>query len=251
MGAHHRLHELVGHPPVIGALHRSCRIVRKGSIPKGDGVVGPSHPVPAVIPVHGIVAAHDGGDPAHPHFLQVILKPLDKPLARGGGHIPPIQETVNPYPVQAPIPGHAQQRKQVLDVGVYTAVAEQPEQVQRRSFLLAVVHDPGVGGVLEKAPLLDVQGDPGQVLEHHPARADVGVAHLAVAHLPFGQSHVQTGGGQAAKTVPCKKPVQVWRVSRGNGVVPRPGGIGKSKAVQNDQCDWFLHTLAFLSNGGA
>ena len=50
--------------------------------------------------------------------------------------------------------------------------------------------------------------DAGQILKHHPAAADVGVAYLAVAHLPLGQAHVQSGGGQGGVGIIRQQAVQ-------------------------------------------
>ena len=60
---------------------------------------------------------------------------------------------------------------------------------------LAGVHGMVVGGIGEKVAVGNGLGDAGQILEHHPACADVGMAHLAVAHLPVRQAYVQAGGG--------------------------------------------------------
>ena len=87
-------------------------------------------------------------------------------------------------------------------------------------------------GVLEEIAGLDVPGDPGQVLEHHTACADVGVAHLAVAHLPLGQTYVQAGGGQTAAGAVTEDLVQVGLRGVGDGVArPRRG---QTKAIHND-----------------
>ena len=56
----------------------------------------------------------------------------------------------------------------------------------------------------KKLAVFDGPADPGQVLKDHPAAADVGVAHLAVAHLPGGQTHVQAGGGEGGVGI-CRR----------------------------------------------
>ncbi len=89
--------------------------------------------------------------------------------------------------LQAPSLRQPQQGEQVLQVGVDAAVGQQAHQVQGRALLQAGVHGVPVGGIFIKAPVGNGFGDPGQVLEHHPAGADVGVTHLAVAHLPSGR----------------------------------------------------------------
>ena len=150
---------------------------------------------------------------------------------------------------EPPLLGHAHQGKEVLNVGVDTPVAEQTEQVQGSALLLAGVHGPDIGVVLEEPALLDVQGDAGQVLEHHPAGADVGVAHLAVAHLAVGQAHVQAGSRQPAAGIFAKDPVQIRLPGRGDGVVPPSGGGGQTESVHDNECNRFLHSSPFLRSG--
>ena len=105
--------------------------------------------------------------------------------------------------------------------------------MQRPVPLLAVVHGLDIGLVLKEAAVLDGPADAGQVLEHHPAGADVGVAHLGVAHLPLGQTHVQPGGGQPAAGVLGKNLVQVRLVGGGDGVAGLV--LPQAKAVHDDQ----------------
>ena len=87
------------------------------------------------------------------------------------------------------------------DVAVHAAVGQKPHQVECTVPLLAVVHGLDIGLVLKEAAVLNGAADAGQILEHHPAGADVGVPHLGVAHLALGKTHVQPGGGQAAAGV--------------------------------------------------
>ena len=121
----------------------------------------------------------------------------------------------------------------MLDVGVDAAVGQKPVQVQAGALFQAVVHGLVVGGVFKEAAVVDGPGDPGQILEHHPAAADVGVAHLAVAHLPGGQTHVQAAGGQGGVGIFGEKPVQLGRPGQAHGVAG--AGVGEAEAVHDDQ----------------
>ena len=106
-------------------------------------------------------------------------------------------------------------------MGVYAAVGQQAVQVQGGTLFQAVVHGLVVGLVPEEAAILNGAADAGQILKHHAAAADVGVAHLAVAHLPCGQTHVQSAGGQGGVGVFLEQPVQHRRLGQGDGVVVR------------------------------
>ena len=80
-----------------------------------------------------------------------------------------------------------QQRVEVLLVGVDAAVGEQPEEMELTPAFLRPLHGlhqrrnqvKGVGG--------NQRVDAGDVHLHNAARADVQVAHFAVAHLAVGQ----------------------------------------------------------------
>ena len=121
----------------------------------------------------------------------------------------------------------------MLDVAVNAAVRQQSHDMERRPLRLAVVHCGNIGLVCEKVPVLNGLGDPGQVLKDHPARADIGVSHLGIAHLPCGQPHIQAGRGQLTAGIGGKDAVQVWLFRVGNGVAR--GLLPESKPVHDDE----------------
>ena len=98
LGAHHRLHKLIGHPGIIGPLYRVHRVGILHALAPGHGVVGPLHPVPALVAVHGVVAAHDGGHLAHAHLFALFHQLFHIALAGSGGHVPAVQEAVDIHP---------------------------------------------------------------------------------------------------------------------------------------------------------
>jgi hypothetical protein len=118
-----------------------------------------------------------------------------KALARGGGHVPPVQEGVDVDLLQSLFFGHAQQGVQVGDMAVDASVGQKTHQVQGGALLLAGGHSGEVRRIFRQGAVLGSLGDLRQILKDHPARAHIGVAHLAVADLPLGQTHVQPGGG--------------------------------------------------------
>ena len=81
-------------------------------------------------------------------------------------------------------------------MAVHAAVGQEAQDVQRAALCKRVVHGLDVGRVFKEAAIVDGVRYPGQVLVHHAARANVGVADLGVAHLSLWQTHVQAGGGQ-------------------------------------------------------
>ena len=80
-------------PRPVGA-----EVDKDDGVAPGHGVVGPLHPVPALVPVHGVVAAHDGGHLAHAHLFALFHQLFHIALAGSGGHVPAVQEAVDIHP---------------------------------------------------------------------------------------------------------------------------------------------------------
>ena len=119
----------------------------------------------------------------------------------------------------------------VIDVAVDAAVGQQAHQMHRTAGLLGVFHRAHQCGIFKKAVVPDVTGDAGQLLIHHPACADVGVTHLAVAHLSVGQTHILTRAVHAGVGTGLKQPIQIGGLCRGDSI--GPAGRGNAPAVQN------------------
>ena len=164
-------------------------------------------------------------------------------LTGAGRHVTAVQEAVDVDLLNALVLGHLQQSEKMGDVAVHTAVGQKAHEVQGGAPLLAVGHGLQIGGVLEERAAFNVTADVGQVLEHHAAGADVGVAHLAVAHLPLGQTHVQSGSGQTAAGTLSKNLVQIGGRSVGHSVARSVGR--HAKAVHDNQSGRCFHRNKF------
>ena len=96
--------------------------------------------------------------------------------------------------LHAGLRGDFHQADEVVDVGVHTAVGYEAHEVQAAAGSLGEsVHN---HGILGQGTIVDGVGDAAEVLEHHAAGTQIQVAHLGVAHLPVGQTHVLAGGTQ-------------------------------------------------------
>ena len=122
---------------------------------------------------------------------------------------------------------------------VDTAVGQQAHQVEGRTVLPAVPHGLQIGFVFKKGAVLNGAADPGQILKDHPPGADVGVAHLRVAHLSLGQTDIQARGRQPAAGIGGKDFVQIWSMGVGHGIAG--GVVPQAKAVHDDQGSWCFH----------
>ena len=147
---------------------------------------------------------------------------------------------MNIHLLQPSLLRHFQQGPQVGVVGVNAAVAEQAVKMQGAAVLKAGVHGGAVGGILKKAAVLNGPGNPGQILIHHTAASDVGVAHLAVAHLSVRKAHVQSGGGERGVLASGKQLVQDRGFRVDDGVSVRI--VSQAETVHNNQSSGcFIH----------
>ena len=120
---HHRgHHKLVGDVLVIGVLHSAYRAFGLLALAVDHGGIGLFDALPAVITVHGVVAAHDRGHLAHADFLEFFHELLHIVLAAGGGHVPAVQEAVDEHLLKASLFRHFQKGVQVGVMAVHAAV---------------------------------------------------------------------------------------------------------------------------------
>ena len=106
----------------------------------------------------------------------------------------------------------------MVDMAVDAAVGQQAHQVDRAVPLLCPADGLQQDGIFKEIAVPDGFCDAGQLLIDHPACADVGVAHLAVAHLSLRQTHRQAGAFQQGMGAACKQPVQNRRPRCGDRV---------------------------------
>ena len=104
------------------------------------------------------------------------------------------------------------------DMAVDPSVGEQSQNVDRFPRLFGRQHGLPIGLVCEKGPILNGPADFGQILKYHPAGADIGMAHLGVAHLAIRKPHIQSGGRQPAPGTFLKDTAQNRLFGVGNGV---------------------------------
>ena len=88
------------------------------------------------------------------------------------------------------------QREQVRLVRMHAAVTEQPDEMQPRSPLAGGRARRHQRRVRVEAAIFHCETDTDQVLHDDAPGAKIQVPDLAVAHLPFGESDGETGGGQ-------------------------------------------------------
>ncbi len=170
------------------------------------------------------------GDP--PHVLQ---QRADYLAAERGRGVAAVQESVDgdgrhPVP-DAQLDAGEQMPVERMDA----AGTEQADQVQGAAGLAKAGAQLDQRCELIKFTGLDALGDSDQILGDHPARPDVQVADLAVAHLGFGKSHGQSTGVQQGAGEALPEPMPDRGGSQLDGVAFALGPV--APAVQNEQDD--------------
>ena len=95
-----------------------------------DGTIRKLDTLPAVVAVHCVVAAHQSCNLPDAEFANFLLQLPDEIAAAVRRCVAPVHEAVDKNILDFLLLGHFQQRKQVLDVRVHSAVAEQSHQMQ-------------------------------------------------------------------------------------------------------------------------
>ena len=205
---------------------------------RDDDVVGALDALPAVVAVHGPVAARHGGDAGVDAGLgrQVLEEVAELGHVAGTGlrvDVAAVHEGVDANALDAALGGHLGERLDVAHVRVHAARAHEAHEVQGLARGLDVVHGLDEDLVLGDGAVLDGVVDAAELLEHDAAGTDVEVAHLGVAHLAVGQAHVLAGGAQRGVRELGVERVEVGVARAGDGVliVRR----GQAAAVHDDE----------------
>ncbi len=89
--------ELVGNAVGIGILDCADGALRFDALAVYHCRICLFHALPAVISVHGVVSAHDGGDFAETDFIQLLDAVVDVVRRAGGRNVSAVEEGVDEY----------------------------------------------------------------------------------------------------------------------------------------------------------
>ncbi len=197
-----------------------------------EQIIGHLHAVPALVAVHGIVAADDAGHGAGT-LGAMILQLLDESLARAGVGVAAVHEAVQIHLLQAVVGRDVAQGEDMVERRVHAAVGCQAHQVQCLARLAGVFVGSLDLGIVQDSAALDSLVDFHQVLVHDTARADIEVTHLGVAHLAVGQTHALAAGEQLRVGIGLEQMIPVGSRSRVDCV--GMGMVAQSPAIENYQ----------------
>jgi hypothetical protein len=130
-GNHDGLDEFVAHSLFVASLEPGHGIAHAGfGFAVNQRAVGECDAFPAIVSVHRVVPAYDGSDFADAKLAHPLLQLADVVTAAVGGRIATVHEAMHENSLHLFLLGHFEQRKEVIDVRVDAAVAEQAKEVQ-------------------------------------------------------------------------------------------------------------------------
>ncbi len=201
-----------------------------------DCVVALPGPLPALVAVHGEVAAADRGD------LRVRMGGREALLQVGheldGGsrrRVPAVQEAVDADALHALAGGQFRHGDQMVVVGVDAARPHQADQVKGMVVLFGSGAQFEQDRPGEEAACRDRLADAGQVLEDRLAGPEVEVTDLRVAHLAFGQADELLGRLEGAVRPALQEAVPDRHPGLDDGVYFRL--VADAEAVQDNEDD--------------
>ena len=125
------LDKLIGFAPLVSELQAGLAAGRtERSLAVDDQLEGPFSPRPALVPVHGEVAAADGGHPAGAEFVEQRVGLFQGGGRAGGRGVPPVEKGVQVDGRSTLVVDGADKLKDLPLVGMDAAGGEQAEHMQ-------------------------------------------------------------------------------------------------------------------------
>ncbi|MNM79137.1 hypothetical protein D3C81_910620 [compost metagenome] len=202
-----------------------------------DQVIGARHTVPAVVAVHGVVAADQAGDATLAQLGEGGVEQFDGRLRTFRWRIAAIEEGMQVDLLGATLGGQFGHGDQVILVTVHAAIGQQAEDVYGLAAAHGLVDRATEHFVCEELAIFDGLSDSGEILVHNAAGTEVHVADLGVAHLPVRQTDVHARAGDQAVRLGGAQAIVDRRVGRIDGVVV--GAFAVTETIQDDQDQGF------------
>jgi hypothetical protein len=190
--------------------------------------------LPAIIAVHGVIAAADAGNLADAVFAHLLLElshVVDAAIRR---RIAAIGEAMDKNARDSLLLGHAQQGEKVLQLGMNAAVADEAHQVEL--VFAATLHPFKQQMLAKEISRGDHLIDARDVHLNHAAGAHIHVTDFAIAHLSFGQANERAGGMDQRVREFLHQAVVIRLTRERNGIALCFRTI--APAVKNGKNDW-------------
>jgi hypothetical protein len=223
------LDELVGLVLGVAVLDGLDRVIGLGALALDESIDGHLDAVPALVTVHGVVAANKSDELANANLLDSLKELLDVLVGRLGSSVAAVAEGVDVDVLDALLLGGTEEGEEVGDVRVNTAVREESHGVQAATVLLRALQALDNGRLVLELVLLDRLVDTDNVLPDDAARSNVQVADLGVAHETLLQTNSEARGLKLSKVVLVTNLVHVGGLAVEDGIALLV--VGKSPAI--------------------
>ena len=231
---HRRLHEFVVLAAGVGRVEPGLRgRGGEGRAAIDQQLVGGGDAIPALVAVHRVVAADDGGDARAGGFRAHAVHERQRCGGAARRRVAAVEECVDEDSRHARGRRHADQRGDLPLVAVHAAGGEQAQHVHCRTVAPRRGQRGGKHGIALELAGLDRVVDAREVLVDHAARPDIQVTHFGVAHLAGGQPHMQLGGIDRRVRRRREQPGPVRHRGDADRVVRR--GLAAAESVQDQQ----------------
>ena len=225
----HRDDKFIGDACLIACLYRRNDILKAFSLALGNGVVAKLYTLPALISVHGVISARNGGAISDTDALHLGGKLTEISGAALGVGITSVKEAVHRNVLYAAAFCKLQKGIDMAVVAVHAAIRNKSRKMQRAVLFKCI--DSGVELLVLKEIAVGYRfGDSCQLLINNSARSDISMSNFGIAHLSVGQTDIQTRSAQRSVGPAGDKGIYVGRFGGGDGVALLIGV--KAKAVK-------------------
>ena len=228
--------ELVGFPGGIGTAQRLGDGFRAPSLAPDHRRIGRTHPLPAVVAVHRVVAPGDGDDAGA--LGQTLRQPVEVERGRAWRRVAAIGDRVQRHR-HAGLGHHPRGGEDMAELAMHAAIGDQPHQMRGAAGGLELGDEAEDRRVAEEAPLLDGQVDLAEIHRHHAAGADIGVADLGIAHLALRQPGIGAVRGERGVRAGGHQPVEIRGPGEARGIAFL--ALGKPPAVEDAENHGFRY----------
>ncbi len=147
------------------------------------GLEGFLHAIPAIVAIHGEIAPADSGD--FDIAVQRAFEPFQIAAGGFGQYVAPVGNGVQRHG-HAGIGNDARGGENVIEMPVHPTIRDHPHQMRRAAGGFQTCNEILQRFVFAETSVFYRKVDLAQIHRHHAARADIGMAHLGIAHLPRG-----------------------------------------------------------------
>ncbi len=184
-----RFHEFIILSACISSFQRRDGIRRHVfAFTLRNEIVRGLYALPALITVHRVIAADDGGNTARARLPAFVAHEFEGRAGAARRRIAAVEKRVHADLLEAGARRHFDHRRNLRFMAVHAARRHQAKDVQGGTVGERRINGLLQDGILEKLAAFNVRFDPRVVLVNHASRPNVQVPDLRIAHLRGGQA---------------------------------------------------------------